>query len=336
MPVGRVTAVPADDASTLGHTDAGEVPRVPGALGGPTGLPVPTGHGFLGLDDAAVLARICTSPVERIERNRGGSTVSFRVWLAGGQRALFKPQQRSEVANYRAELAAYRMSRLLGLDRVPPACGRALPREQLQRAADAAGDPAFSTRVMTELLGRGEQVPGAMLFWVPGQLEPVPNADGYPALLDLSHPLPPEQSRLAADLSALVLFDFLNDNVDRWSGGNILRQKSPSTGADAGIPGLTLFMDNGAAFSAVNDGLGARPEAQAARLEQVQRFSPSLLRGLRALTVESLRRAVGEDPLGPCLSDLQIHAVLTRRDRIVTHATEVAAGHTDTEVFPFP
>ena len=322
---GTAPGIPSDTGVSTGvstgrPTDAGERPR---------------GRGFLGLDDTALLARICNTPVERIERNRGGSTVSFRVWLAGGQRALFKPQQRSEVANYRAELAAYRVSRLLGIDRVPPACGRTLPRELLQRTADAAGDPTFSNRVMTDLLGRGDQVPGAMLFWVPGMLEPVPGTDQYAALLDLAHPLPPDQTRLAAELSSLLLFDFLNDNVDRWSGGNILQQKAPA-GGDAGLPGPMLFMDNGAAFSALNDGLGARPDDQAARLDQVQRFSPSLLRSLRGLTEDSLRRAVSDDPLGPCLSDLQIRAMLTRRDRIIAHSDEVAAGHAESDVFPFP
>ncbi|MBK6536118.1 MAG: hypothetical protein IPF99_43255 [Deltaproteobacteria bacterium] len=194
------------------------------------------GRGFLGGDDAAQLARLCNAPIARIERNRGGSTLSFRVWLTGGQRALFKPQQRAEVANYRAELAAYRLGRLLDLHRTPPACGRLVPRETLQRAADASGDTAFSQRVMTELLGRAEAVPGAMLLWVPGSLEPVPGVERYAQLLDITRTLPPSDVSLAAELSALLLFDFLEDNVDRWSGGNILRPRAAAgeaPGADA-------------------------------------------------------------------------------------------------------
>ncbi len=284
------------------------------------------------MDDEALLARMCRAPVERIERNRGGSTVSFRVWLAGGMRALFKPQQRAEVANFRAELAAYRLSRLLEQRRVPPACGRTMPREMLQRAADSSGDTAFSQRVMTELLGRTEEVPGAMLFWVPGQLEPVPGTDRYAQLLDASQPLAPDDVTLAAGLSNLLLFDFLEDNVDRWSGGNILRQHA----APGQPPGEMLFMDNGASFSAINGGLGARPSDQNARLDRVQRFSPTFLRALRRLTAASLQTAMAEDPLGPCLSETQVQAVLTRRDRIVAHADEVAAAHPGGGVFPFP
>jgi len=284
------------------------------------------------MDDAAQLARLCNAPIERIERNRGGSTLSFRVWLTGGQRALFKPQQRAEVANFRAELASYRLGRLLDLHRTPPACGRLVPRETLQRAADASGDTAFSQRVMTELLGRAEAVPGAMLLWVPGSLEPVPGVERYAQLLDITRTLPPSEVSLAAELSALLLFDFLEDNVDRWSGGNILRPRA----AAGEPPAPMLFMDNGASFSAINGGLGARPSDQAARLDHVQRFSPSLLRSLRGLTAQSLQAAMAEDPLGPCLSEAQIQAVLTRRDRIVAHADEVAAAHPQADVFAFP
>lgn len=325
-PVARPTPVPStapDDASVTAqvspesHADAGAETR---------------GDGFMGLNDDAVLARICNAPIERFERNRGGSTISFRVRLAGGQRALFKPQQRAEVANFRAELAAYRMSRMLGLGRVPPACGRMVPRDALQRAADASGDPEFSRRVLTELLGRGDNVPGAMLFWVPGQLESVPETDSYPLLLDATRPVPDDKRTLAADLSTLLLFDFVNDNVDRWSGGNILR---PRVGPNE-PPARMLYMDNGAAFSAIHEGLGARPDDQARRLGLVQRFSRSMVESLRTMTEESLRRAMSEDPLGACLSDVQIRAVLTRRDRVMAHVGRLAEARSEAELYPFP
>lgn len=305
-----------------------DVPR-PSAASHDGASALPQGVSFQGEDDAAILRRLCDAPIERMERNRGGSTISFRVWFANGHRGLFKPQQRADVANYRAELAAYRMSRLLGLGRVPPACGRGLPRARLQTLADRSGDTEFSRRVMTELLGRNDIVPGAMIHWVPGALEPVPGTEDYTTLLDAARPLPAERTTLAAELSTLLLFDFLNDNVDRWSGGNILR-----TRATAQHPaGPMLFMDNGASFSALHDGLGARPQDQATRLEAVQRFSHAFVRTLRALSADSLRDAMASDPLGPCLSELQQRAVLARRDRIIRHVDGVAAGG-DPFVFP--
>lgn len=319
------SGAPVADAATTVAVDAAPSPTPHGDVARGT-------QGFLGLDDDAVLARICQGAFVRVERNRGGSTVSFKVRFDNHEKGLFKPQQRSEIANYRAELAAYRMSRLLGIHRVPPACGRLVPRDLLQRAADASGDEAFSRRVMTELLGRGDQVPGAVLYWVPGVLEPVPEVERYPQLLDPARPLDPARATLAAELSTLILFDFLNDNVDRWSGGNILRQRGDGTRP----AGPMLYMDNGASFSAIHEGRGARPEEQARRLAAVGRFSRSFVTALRGLTAASLRAAMAADPLGPCLSNAQIDAVLTRRDRILAHVDAVLRAHGEAVALPFP
>ena len=318
-------------------------PHLPAQLGFPqmgahaeptpvdAGSTAPESAGFLGGNDAALLRRVCDANIERIERNRGGSTISFRVWFEGGTRALFKPQQRADVANFRAELAAYRLSVLLGLHRVPPACGRHLERARLQAVADGSGDPAFSERVLHELLGREESVPGAMLYWVPGPLEPVPGAERWTELLDLARPLAPGDAELAADLSRLVLFDFVTDNVDRWSGGNILRQH---LGGQA--PGAMLFMDNGASFSVGVENMGARPHDQADRLAHVQRFPRALVTALRSLTADTIRASMHEDPLGALLGEAQITALLARRDAVVHHVDEIVAAHGEAAALVFP
>lgn len=286
--------------------------------------------GFLGSDERPILRRVCDAAVERIERNRGGSTISFRVWFEGGARGLFKPQQTADVANFRAELAAYRLSRLLGLHRVPPACGRRMERARLQSVADRSGDQAFSARVMRELLGRDDTVPGAMLYWVPGPLENVPGTERWPVLLDLAQPLAPADEALAADLSLLIVFDFVIDNVDRWSGGNILRQHLAQQ-----PPGPMLFMDNGAAFSVGANGLGARPREQGERLARVGRFSRALVAALRALTADAVAAAMREDPLGTLLGPQQIQALLRRRDRVVQHVDALIRTHGERAVLAF-
>jgi hypothetical protein len=298
---------------------------------GTTLRPTTSRGSFLGGDDEAILRRLCDAPIERIERNRGGSTISFRVWFPGGARGLFKPQQRADVANFRAELAAYRLSRALGLHRVPPACGRRVERAQLQHVADASGDAAFSERVLHELLGREDTVPGALLYWVPGPLEPVPGSDRWTELLDLAQPLAPGDADLAADLSRLVLFDFVTDNVDRWSGGNILRQHLGGQN-----PSAMLFMDNGASFSVGANNMGARPRDQAERLAHVQRFPRALVNALRALTADTVRSAMREDPLGALLGENQITALLARRDAVIRHVDEMIAAHGENSVMVFP
>src|SRR5207249_369379 len=88
-------------------SDAGEVLTVQAvALDAGSALPEesPRSRGFLGRSDDTLLAKMCRSDITRIERNRGGTTISFRVWLSDGTRGLFKPQQTADVANFRAEL----------------------------------------------------------------------------------------------------------------------------------------------------------------------------------------------------------------------------------------
>lgn len=322
QPAAAGDGVPAEDGGERA-ADAGALPaEVAGA----------TGHtSFLGVDERVILRRLCDGEVTRMQRNTGGSTISFRVWFADGGRGLFKPQQTNSVANYRAEIAAYRVSRALGLHRAPPACGRMMPRSMLQRTADATGDVAFSERVMREVLGRGDQVPGAMIYWISGGLESVPGSDRYPELLDPTRPLAEADRALAQDLSALILTDFINDNIDRWSGGNILRQRATPQNPSPPM----LFMDNGAAFTVGADNLGARPTEQAQRLARVGRFSRSLVARLRSLDAASLAREMRLDPLGSPVGDAGIAAILARRDRLLRHVDGVVAARGEAAAYAF-
>jgi hypothetical protein len=159
----------------------------------------------------------------------------------------------------------------------------------------------------------------------------VPGNDRWPALLDLAQPLAPSDADLAADLSRLILFDFVTDNVDRWSGGNVLRQHLG--GQD---PSAMLFMDNGASFSVGAGNMGARPRDQADRLAHVQRFPRAFVASLRALTADTIRNAMHEDPLGTLLGENQITAILARRDAVIRHVDEMVAAHGENTVMVFP
>ncbi len=318
--------VPQSADATVGSVHA-QGTTAPGAGIPDAGVPW---QGFLGGDDTAILRRICDGAIARYERNRGGSTISFRVWFDGG-RGLFKPQQTNTVANFRAEIAAFRMSRLLGLHRVPPACGRTVPRAALQQSADASGDAPFSERVLHEVISRGDDVSGALIYWVPGPLENVPGTERHAALLDATRPIAPGDAELAADLSRLMLFDFLVNNVDRWSGGNILRQRLRDQ-----PPGPMLIMDNGASFTVGADGFGSQPRAQDELLRSIGRFPRSLVAALRALTAERIAEEMSRDRMGRVLGETQIRAVLTRRDRIVQHIDEQIRARGENAVLVFP
>src|SRR5215467_12639717 len=79
---------------------------------------------FLGIKDEILLEPLLTHEVTRVKFNRGGSSISLRLDFEGGGRAAFKPEQTNSQTVPRKEIAAYRMSRLLGLDAVSPAVGR--------------------------------------------------------------------------------------------------------------------------------------------------------------------------------------------------------------------
>jgi hypothetical protein len=95
-------------------------------------------------------------------------------------------------------------------------------------------------------------------------------------------------------------------------------------------------MDNGASFSAVRDGLGARPGAQAERLARVGRVPRALVEALRALTLAALSAAMHADPVGPLLSDAQLRAVLLRRDRVIEHVDAAIRERGESAVMAFP
>src|SRR5581483_6750058 len=76
---------------------------------------------FLGMSDELLLQRVRTQPIVRFKLNHGGSSLSFRIELADGSRAAWKPTQTNTQTIPRKEIAAYRLNRLLGLNAVPPA-----------------------------------------------------------------------------------------------------------------------------------------------------------------------------------------------------------------------
>lgn len=331
------TPVAASDASVAAHSvatvDAGVMPSVGSSAvaSGDGGASTGSTQSFLGMDESVIMHRLCDGQIARMQRNTGGSTISFRVWFTDGGKGLFKPQQSNSIANFRGEIAAYRMSRYLGLHRAPPSCGRMMPRADLQRVADSSGDVTFSQRVMSELLSRGDSVPGAMIFWVPGGLDNVPGVERYPELLDQTRPLAEEDRTLAGALSNLILFDFVNDNIDRWSGGNILRQR-PSPAQPS--PPL-LYIDNGAAFSVGRDNMGARPGEQTTRLSRVHRVSRSLVARLRAMTDTDLSRELNLDPLGSPLPAASLAAVIARKDRVISHVDQLVTQNGESATYAF-
>ena len=211
-------------------------------------------------------------------------------------------------------MAAYRLGLALGITNVPPACSRTYPRAMLA-AKNIATD---------ELIG--EPVEGAVIPWIEGlglmPLEKDPLRSQAAAWLSAKSPLPKGDDALtAAQISALVVFDMLTGNWDRYSGGNV--------GLDASGKQI-LFIDNDAAFMAGPP--EAETKAARARLDATDRFSNQLIARLRMLDEARLRSAFNPDFLPASMVTLvaaRVRSVLETID-----AKLAARSEADVLVFP--
>ena len=127
---------------------------------------------------------------------------------------------------------------------------------------------------------------------------------------------------MLAQISTCIVFDYLIDNADRWSGSNT--EMSPD--------GKTLyFMDNSMSFSTHTHGVTLNA------LRRIQRFPRALIGRMRGLTREAIEKVVADgDVLGRLLQDPEIDAILVRRDNILEYVDHLIAKYGEDEVLAFP
>jgi hypothetical protein len=288
-----------------------------------------------GIPDEELLATVRTGALTRVKANRGGTSLSLRLDFDGGGRAAFKPEQTFAHSNPRREIAAYRLDRLLGLGRVPPAEARRFPVDQLTAAFDPSMRGVLAQRVRDEAVARNGVLAGEVSWWVPVLSDAairgfrIDETDGivtWRRLLRAGTRIPDRDLPMVQQISDMVVFDFLIDNLDRWSGSNT--KASPD--------GKTLyFMDNTMSFSANGDG----HEKSQQYLRRSQVFSRGLIAKVRALDEASLRRAmsVAEDsPLPMLLTSGEVRAFFGRRDALLTYLDGLIAEHGEDTVLAFP
>ena len=289
---------------------------------------------FLGIKDEILLEPLLGAPVKRVKYNRGGSSISLRLDFEGGWRAAFKPDQTNEQTVPRKEIAAYRMSRLLGLESVSPAVGRAFPLKDLIDKMDE-GSRDLVPRVLEQtIVDEAGMVNGELSWWIPvivdAKIESlaIDSIDGMTAwhkYLTIGAAEPYSGRSLLPQISSMVAFDYLINNSDRWSGSN----------AKSSTDGKTLFyMDNTLSFGPVPEG---SPKART-MLEHVQKFSRTLIRRLRSLEEADVRAAMAANrgPYAHLLTDNEVAAVLFRRERLVQYVDGLIADFGETEVLCYP
>ena len=180
---------------------------------------------FLGMSDELLLDRIRKQPVARLKLNHGGSSLSFRVDFVDGSRAAWKPVQTNAQTIPRKEVAAYRLNRLLGLDVVPPAAPRAISKEELIGKLHPDTLPALPRIRAETIIGPNGQVGGVASYWIPvikdSDLDTPEGHQQIAAWLTQAESIPFERRAFMAQVSVLVVFDFLIANPDRYSVGNM-------------------------------------------------------------------------------------------------------------------
>lgn len=284
---------------------------------------------FMGMSDELLLERVRTQPIVRFKVNHGGSSLSFRIEFADGSRASWKPTQTNLQTIPRKEVAAYRLNRLLGLNAVPPAAPRVISRADLLTHLHP-DSMQFLPRIQAEtLFGPGGKAFGAASYWIP-----VIKDSGFDTpegqrlaqtWLSLGQRIPAEQRAIAAQLSDLVVFDFLTANPDRKSGGNM--KMSPD--------GKQLyFMDNTMSFFVEPAG---NPKTRDALL-RTQRFSRSTYTALDRITVPTLEQILSEETGTPyeILTPAEIDAVVARRDVLRQYVAVLIDHFGPSAVLAFP
>lgn len=328
MPVVASTQVHATARRSAEVVDAAPVDR---AAAPPSDAPSWTGT-FGGKPDAELLAPLRESGISQVKFNRGGTSISLRIDLENGGRAACKPNQIHIHSQPRREVAAYRLNRLLGLSSVPPAVGR---RFRFSDIVDHLRDPLHKNRVVAEGSPDGDgTVLAELSWWIPVLQEAridgfaVDSTDGvvtWKRYLAQGREVPEQVAGVVAQISNLVVFDFVINNADRWSGGNV---KASEDGR------VLYFMDNTMSFGDDDNG----HTKTRTYFERAQKFSRSLVARLRALTDEDLRAAMTTDiePFEFLLSDAEMKSVLARRDYAIRAIDRLIEKHGEEAVLVFP
>jgi hypothetical protein len=292
-------------------------------MGGAARADEPTSATFLGTPDDTIIQRLCEQPVARLELNRAGTTVKFKAVMADGTRASLRPAQSNEAGYFKADVAAYRLSRALGLGTVAPACIRTVTREQI---FGAAGANAIRERLEKQLQwsADGATIAASMVIWV----DKVRSA-GLDGDVHAWRPLLSQAAKLdgaapaavarAAEGGRLIAFDYLIDNWDRWSGSNTFR---------VGANGPFVWLDNAAGFGHYGAAAARRNEKQFAGVE---RFSRALVAALRRTDEAALARALAAADL----PERSLHQLAARRTALLRRVDELIARHGEARVLCF-
>jgi len=284
---------------------------------------------FVGTDlEQDEILEVISSADSRSFKPVGHSSVVLRMRTVERVTAALRIRSHEIQDGYRYEIAAYRISRLLGLDNVPPAVYRRATWKEINQRfhKDMLGRRAAIRRAV--MWDEDGSAPGAAVYWIKGlRSVGLENKASWQSWLQ-DGDIPRAKTALARDLSTMTVFDLLIGNWDRFSGGNLPTDRERQR---------AFLRDNDRAFSMPL--LRGRYEKLLEGLTGTKRFSKDLVLHLAALDEASIHNELARDPSQqstPLLSDDQIAEVLNRRSAILSYIAALIEEHGQAEVLFFP
>ncbi|MEI8259738.1 MAG: hypothetical protein WCJ30_29075 [Deltaproteobacteria bacterium] len=283
--------------------------------------PVPSRYREWDVDE--LVRAMSERPVRRQLGSYRSTSPIYRLQLEGGLEVAFKPAIPGQETWWRHDVVAWRLARLLGIaDRVPPAVARRVP-------VAALGDAVLNDGLITAR-DEANTVPGVVIFWLP--VLRVTFLDGprqraqWQPWLDARRPMPRgHDAVVAAEISSVLVFDYLQANEDRWNDANIRADEADHL----------VYRDNNVGWFAfkMEDLTWGRTT-----LYGTQRFSRALVAALERATPEALRDEVARaDGAGSPLIDARtLRAYGERRRVVLDHVRELRARLGDEAVLAFP
>lgn len=242
--------------------------------------------------------------------------------------AGYKVESHGHKDGYRAEIAAYRVGRLLMLDNVPPTVFRQATRVEIKSRFHKEKLARWRSVARATVWQPGGLVDGAASYWIKGARRGLDDQrDRWSAWLVVGAEIPTGKTPLARDLSTMALFDFLVANWDRYSGGNLLMTPDRSR---------AVLVDHDHAFSSMNEALYQRLLEDLVRTE---RFSSVVIDRLMRLDRDAIEMELAQDPSHAresLLNDAQIAAIMDRRATILSHVAALVEEHGSEQVLFFP
>ncbi len=239
----------------------------------------------------------------------GGNDVKFIVRLDDGSKkglkAIFRPEHLEDEWKHRKEIAAYRLAMLCGIENVPITVARSFPESMFKRSGE---------KTQARLAFRDDLLAGALQLFVTGAHDPL-GEDGFAwakeRLLALSVPgqpftMDPSEAR---QFSRLLVFDYLQSNPDRFSGGNLLQ----------GEDGTFWFIDNADTYYACY--------RIRKRLNKLCHFDRQLVNTLRQLSEAQL-----QSHLGKLLGPKQVGRIWKRVQIVLARVDGLIAEHGEARV----